>query len=296
MKSGPENWSLAILAPTKQMTRTICDVFSEPMGKLPAIGHTAAVDVSGIMLAAELVAFALEPISPERDTRFIELLASFFRGKNGDKPSKSDLDTANALEAAMEKHLTKLTAGKTPSKVSVAAKALQVLHQLDVTPRTGNTRGDWITFRTAFTDGPSKQLQKVADEVRNLRLLNRGSDLRDSLGDIWRTHGGYVGALEAVRRAFVKDHFASAAAPESGVIVMNMHKSKGKQFDEVIVFEGWPAVSKGKIVANTNRIAWGNNSDSDNQQARLTLRVAVTRAKTRTTLMTPENDPCVLLL
>ena len=66
------------------------------------------------------------------------------------------------------------------------------------------------------------------------------------------------------------------------VNVMTIHKSKGKEFDAVIVYEGR---YQNRIISKPER----------REQATLNLRVAVTRAKEHTYILTPNDDPCSLL-
>lgn len=63
---------------------------------------------------------------------------------------------------------------------------------------------------------------------------------------------------------------------------MTIHKSKGKEFDEVFIFEGY---KQGKIVRS-------DATDKEVAQARLALRVAVTRARKRSTILFPKSEPC----
>src|SRR3546814_5175952 len=108
-------------------------------------------------------------------------------------------------------------------------------------------------MRRILEQGACSRLKGLAEEVRNIRLLERGTPLRQDLSQDWRDNGAYANALPITQRAFVQEHFSTRAKPEPGVVVMNMHKAQGKQFCAVISFEGWPTVAKGTIVATFNR-------------------------------------------
>jgi DNA helicase II / ATP-dependent DNA helicase PcrA len=225
---------------------------------------------------------------------FLELLCSYFHGRGGAAPTKGDMDEAARFRAALAKWNECLGAGR-PTPGNSVLKLTAAVYESAAMALTGDPDKDWIAVRAALEAGGCARLKDVAKEVRNVRLLERGTQLRQSLAQDWRDFGRYRNALAITRQSFVQEHFAAAHKPESGVVVMNMHKAKGKQFDEVIIFEGWPKRVKREIVANPDRIVGGNVRHGLMTQARQNFRVSVTRAKARTIILTPRDDICVLL-
>lgn len=294
--AGRRDWSLAILVPTKKMTRLVSDVRREPFGSVPPISHTAAVDMEGPILAAEIIAFLLQQRGHNGCfDEFVVLMCSYFHGRGGAAPTKGDMDEATRFRRALAKW-NECLAKRRPTPGNSVLKGTYAVHQASAAlTLTGDPDTDWVAVRSVLDAGPCQRLNDIAKEVRNVRLLERGTQLRQGLAQDWRDTGGYRNALAIIRQSFVQEHFATANKPESGVVVMNMHKAKGKQFDEVIIFEGWPKRVKREIVANPDRIVPNNVRDGPMTQARQNFRVSVTRAKMRTTIMTPRDDVCVLL-
>jgi DNA helicase II / ATP-dependent DNA helicase PcrA len=297
VKAGTQNWSVAILVPTRKLTRLVSDALREPLAGMPPIAHTAAVEMEGPILAAELLAYLLQQEEGSTaELRCVELICGFFRGKHGDTPTKTDTTEADRIDIAYARCAEKEATGAAPPKNSLYHAIHATLREARTLTLTGDPDIDWITVRTVLEASACPRLREMASEVRNVRLLERGMQLRQALSNDWRANGAYPNALAITRTAFVQEHFASAFRPEKGVVVMNMHKAKGKQFDEVIIFEGWPVFNGNQISANPHRIVRDNRRTGDLAQARQTFRVSLTRAKQRTTILTPARDCCILLI
>ena len=73
-------------------------------------------------------------------------------------------------------------------------------------------------IRATLSAGPAPACEEIANDARNVRLLERGNLLRKTLAN--RTGGERGRYRRRVRHhplAFVQEHFATAAAPETGV-------------------------------------------------------------------------------
>src|SRR5579871_487032 len=289
------DWSLAVLVPTKQLMREVSDVLRAEQPSMPAIDHRAAIDMAGAILAAEIIAFLLQPRCADGFGKFVELLCNFFRGRGGDDPSTKDISESLAIDKALQKAAENARQGKEAPANSIINLVRTGYEQCGALKPSGDPDGDWLAMRNQLVACGCRRLAEVAEEARNVRLLDRGTQLREALSLEWRTNGSYQNALDIVRQAFIQEHFAISARRETGIVVMNMHKAKGKQFDEVIVFEGWPRYAKNRIVSNPHRIVPGNVAGDHLTHARINFRVSVTRAKVQTTILTPGDDPCILL-
>ena len=287
---NPKTWSLAVLVPTKKLMLEVSEYLASKQvfkngRSLPEIGNEALLDAEGPALAAVTIAGVLSGGETATDIsrRLISDLCQHIRGcKGGAKPSQQQLALASGLEVFVN---TGSILGS--KRKGIANECLVLANRRLEAEFTGVPGKDWLLIRSFFADATSPDLQNVANDARFLKFLNRGTQLRSRLAEIWRTTGSYIGANQAVELALTREHFTAATQIFQGIHVMTLHKSKGKQFTEVIIYEG-PARFRDKIVRP-------NGTEQDVARGKLILRVGVTRAEKFTSILSPAYQPCPLI-
>jgi len=271
-KSGAaKSWSIAILVRGKADTLAISTYLTTQ-----SIDHDVIIDPSGPVLAAELIADLLSPLKDpvSDDRKLVQNLINHIKGRKGDRPSQQDLKLAEALQKYLSTgkiHVARRQIIVDIEKILLAREALSL---------SGIPEMDWLSIRRFFQDAASLPLQLVYEDARYLKLLHKGAALSEKLTEIWRLHGAYPNAGQAVGESLTQEHFAMVSRDWVGIFVMNIHKCKGKEFDEVIIW-GEPF----KPIVREDAI----------EEGKLLLRVAVTRARKFTTILTPAWKKCILL-
>lgn len=199
--------------------------------------------------------------------RTLGSIADYYRVKLG-------LGTVGARSkiGTLERATQAILDGKNP-----ASKTARVLLQAAELPPplTGRSVSDWNIARSALKG--STELEELAKKVRLIRLLKATSAVAWALSETWNGTTGYSGAVEAVRTALATEAVEAQQPEEAPVHVMTMHKSKGKEFDAVVIVEGRHDMPL--LDADTG---------SKNQQAdRRLLRVAITRARHLVVILRP---------
>jgi len=249
---------------------------------LPRYPVEILVSAEGPMLAAAMIALLLEPRDhPDHlGALVLEGLAAFELGRN-EAASAGGITKAARLRTLARSLRAEGEGGFGARGIGPDVRAL--LENVAAHALSGDPMTDWRSIRAMFEASPRAELQAIAKEARHMRLLRRGAQIESRFAEAWRSHSAYRDARGLLSAAVVEDQFAATKRPHHGVTVMTIHKAKGKEFDEVIVFEG-----------AYQRYLQPRGADAE-RSARFNLHVAVTRARRAVTIMTPQANPCPLL-
>ncbi|MEZ4927912.1 MAG: ATP-dependent helicase [Saprospiraceae bacterium] len=275
------DWSIAILVRTRQLMLQVSQALTSTTSKTKPLQHEILVDPTGPALSAVLIANLLDEVDDEhiRINILIQDLTNYLRGRNGGTPNKANVDMANALEKYI--HSGKVVGSK---RQHVIETALNIASKREALVLSGDPLEDWVDVRDLIGSSNNEIWKLLASDAQYIRLLNKGKILREELSSLWRQNGYYKGAGPLVNRALEREYFEAPRLKWQGLFVMTLHKSKGKEFDEVIILDG---AFNGRLFANPN-------DKDDTTKSSYLLRVGVTRAKKRVTILTPSQNPCHL--
>jgi DNA helicase II / ATP-dependent DNA helicase PcrA len=275
-------WSLAVLVPTNALAISVFEYMAQANHGLPSYPIDILVAAEGPMLAANLIALLMEPRSDqnERIASVLDGLAAFELGRT------EEASTTAIGKAARYRILADSVRSRGPTGLGargIGPGVQTLVDDVSAVELSGDPITDWRAIRALFDRSNRTELNAIGKEARHMRLLRRGAQIESHLSDAWRTHGAYRDARALLAAAIVEDQFAATTRPQQGVTVMTIHKAKGKEFDEVIVFEGL-----------FQRYLQRTGVEAE-RSARYNLHVAATRARQAVTIMTPQHDPCHLL-
>lgn len=246
------------------------------------VQHKLAFDEAEAMLTARFAAFLLEPKSEatrrEDIALGLELLAT----------SKA----AAGLAAATQWRLwaARVREGREPRAGFVQA----VIGVIDAvrrqTPFTGDPAKDWSCVKRLLRDAADQELHTAAKNLDYLVAFNRGRRISAGLGAIWARDGQYTGAREALDIALAQDQILGGADDPPGVQVMTIHKSKGKQFDGVIVIREGRHNGERQV----SSFVWWDD-EPPYWRSRKILRVGVTRARVHTLILEHVFPACPIM-
>jgi DNA helicase II / ATP-dependent DNA helicase PcrA len=250
-------------------------------GERQRIPHRVFIDEASILHSSRVVAFLIEPRRPEDDELLdlaagLELCATVYRSKGG----SSDLHQARRLAMVA----TQSFEGTRPRRNGIAAKLLDVLRAIRSHNFSGEPRSDWLDARRLLAACGANPLVDIADYAEQLVAFQRGQSIARTLTNLWQTQGNYRGARIALDNAIAVDQLLSGGRDLDGIHVMTAHKSKGKEFDAVVIFDD----------ANNSPLIYCQEPTPFRRSRKL-VRVAITRARHHVLVLTDASRPSALL-
>jgi DNA helicase-2/ATP-dependent DNA helicase PcrA len=285
VKKGTGAWpdSIAILAPGGAGVARVSAALN---GGTKPVRHKVLFDEAAALLSARLAAFLLEP-KVEGNLRAdmakcLEMLAAVRRA---DGSKTAILEAKKYLKWSLE-----ILQGKErETKLSCAIKTL--VRGAQTLRFSGDPGQDWTKIKGLLRKSSQPEIHKIASNLDYLIAFNRGKRIASNLSSMWMNEGAYTRAREALDTALVEDQLLAGVDDLRGIHVMTIHKSKGKQFDAVII------VCEGQRLGADqwqSTLVW-RDDPTPYHRSRKILRVGITRARCRVLMLEPFYPKCPIL-
>jgi len=271
-KKGIDAPTVAVLARWNSVVAMISGVLHEERPfkdkTLPAVGHDVLWDADLSAIAGQTVASIMErTASRESICPTLRLIALYYRMRNATKPSSA----ARGKSLKFQEAVAAIESRRRP-----ALKAAKMLAASPVPKWTGDPIDDWKLARDILEVAG---LDDIVRESRMVRLFRATDTIAAALAEGWVKAGTYAGASHLVKRILDRQRLLGSDRDQRGCTLMTIHKSKGKEFDGVVVIEH---SHKGPLL--------GPGDEPAGSVARRLLRVAVTRARTHVCLVRPQGS------
>lgn len=192
-------------------------------------------------------------------TDTLSRIADYYRTKVG-----SGKKSARSSIASIDRAIVAIKDGRNP-RAKTAKFLLDKIEGHDLVFE-GDPVQDWQTAREGLRG--TTELDEIFRQSRLVRLLRATDALGWGLIESWNGASGYENAADTVKTVLANEVINSNQDDPPAVSIMTMHKSKGKEFDGVVLVEG--------------RYGWdpflGESIENHAADRRL-LRVAITRAR-----------------
>jgi len=281
-KRGIHDPTLAVLARSNDLVAEISDILEVPHvyngRNLNPIPHDIVWDQELSASAGVAMAAALEFVSLDtpaaREAMHAKIEEYFLIKKDycerysgrgakaaGTKATRFGKAKANVAE---DKALTQ-------GSPQTLERALSVIPAL-----TGDPVRDWKVVRSAFQ--AHDDLKAIFQDARMVRLFRASDALATALAGRWMERATYEGAARMIRSVLDQERLIGFERDPKGVSLMTMHKSKGKEFDGVVLAEG----------VYSSPFFLGHEAPGFAPSRRL-LRVGITRARSFVLLVRPRK-------
>lgn len=235
-RSGKGRPRVAVAARSKQLVRQVSDALSSSAvanGRvLKAMPHDVLINQHEVLLSSRVIANIMSNARGvprnEQLADALDRISDMLRSA----ANKTNIEASNRLRRWSSKCRTT----SIPRTKCVTALA-EVMNRIDKEGLSGSPSHDWVATRRLLEQANAKDLNRVADLARYLRLLRRGSAIEQALINLWVTQGNYEGAEAALERAILQDQIADTSREAAVVSVMNMHQLKGREYDAVVLVE-----------------------------------------------------------